>query len=266
MVTTAVAVIRPRTLHLLQPNEAEGTLLEDTVCDNLKRIRYWLNVTKLYVPIYAVVARWLYGFGGGKGWQPAADSVSSWLAWLKRHNADGSEAELLRVATEMKSALGVSKGQRELLLRERERMLGITQPIAKARLLSQAEYAVAQGDPSTPLTGGDPSVDKVAASGRSASLLNMDWMVRNCVGRGGSRYPPPFGYLDSYDTSDQAMVDREVRHAGVAVREKQLEQEKKRKEEMLKKIWIFMNRASDREQNVRYQRLRLAFAHFKARG
>ena len=106
MVTTAVAVIRPCTLHLLQPNEAEGTLLKGTVCDNLKRIQYWLNVTKLHVPICAVVARWPYGFGGGNGWQPVVDSVDSWLAWLKRHNADGSELELLRVAIEMKSALG----------------------------------------------------------------------------------------------------------------------------------------------------------------
>ena len=199
MVTTAVAVIRPRTLHLLQPNEAEGTLLEGTVCDNLKRIQYWLNVTKLYVPICAVVARWLYGFGGGNGWQPVVDSVDSWLAWLKRHNADGSELELLRVAIEMKSALGVSSAQREIELRERERRLGITQPIVMGRLLSQAEYAVAQGDPSTPLTGGDPSAGKVAASGRSASLLNTDWMVRNCVGRGGSRYPPPLA-ISSHTT------------------------------------------------------------------
>ena len=175
-----------------------------------------------------------------------------------------SEAELLQVAAEMKNALGVSKGNANPAERTRT-PAGYHEPIAKARLLSLAEYSAAQGDPSTPLTGGDPSVDKVAASGRSASLLNMDWMVRHCAAGGGPRYPPPFGNLDSHDTSDQAMVDREVRHAGVAVREQQLEQEKKRKEGMLKKIWIFMNRASDREQNVRYQRLRLAFAHFKAR-
>ena len=68
MVTAAVAVIRPRTLHLLQPDFAAGTCLEGTVCDNLKNIQRWLNVTKLYGPIFAVVARWLYGFGGGNGW------------------------------------------------------------------------------------------------------------------------------------------------------------------------------------------------------
>ena len=152
------------------PGAASGT-----VCDNLKNIRRWLNVTKLYVPIFAVVARWLYGFGGGNGWPlmgrlPEANSVDSWVAWLKYHNADGSELELLRVAIEMKSALGASSGQREILLRERERRLGITQPIVMGRLLSQAEYAVAQGDPSTPLTGGGPSAGKVAASGSQFGL------------------------------------------------------------------------------------------------
>ena len=126
MVTAAVAVIRPRTLHLLQPDFAAGTCLEGTVCDNLKNIQRWLNVTKLYGPIFAVVARWFYGFGGGNGWplmsrsRPEANSVDSWLAWLKYHNADGSELQLLKVAIEMKSALGVSSAQREVELRRQE--------------------------------------------------------------------------------------------------------------------------------------------------
>ena len=67
MVTAAVASSRPRASHVLVRNDAEGTALESTVCDNFKKIRYWLNVTKLYDPMFAVMARWLYGFGGGKG-------------------------------------------------------------------------------------------------------------------------------------------------------------------------------------------------------
>jgi hypothetical protein len=196
MVTTAVAFIRPHTFHPLQLNDVEGTSLENIVCGNFKGIRYWLNVTKLYDPMFTVMARWLYGFGGGQHiWHPTPNSANSWLAWLRRHNADGDDDELLQVAAEMKNALGVSKN-------ERERLLGSRVPTAKDRLLSRAEYSVAQGDPSTPLIGGDPSVDKVAASGRSASLLNTDWMVRHYVSGGGRQHPPPVGFVDAYATSD----------------------------------------------------------------
>ena len=61
------------------------------------------------------------------------------------------------------------------------------------------------------------------------------------------------------------MATREVRHAEIAVREQKCKQEFERKEKSMKQIWIFMKQASNRMQNVRYQRLKLAFAHFKAR-
>ena len=56
---------------------------------------------------------------------------------------------------------------------------GVPCTVAKARLLSHAEYRAAEGNPATPLMGDGPFFDKVAKSGRSAALLNMDWMVRN---------------------------------------------------------------------------------------
>jgi hypothetical protein len=44
-----------------------------------------------------------------------------------------------------------------------------------------------------------------------------------------------------------------------------LAQEQMRKEELYKKIVMILSRARQREQNVRYQRFRLAWAHFKAK-
>ena len=221
VVTSAVAVIRPRTLHLLQPDFAAGTCLEGTGCDNLKNIQRWMNVTKLYGPIFTVVTRWFYGFRriGGSGWpltsrgKRVANSVEAWEAWLEYHNADGSDVQLLKVAIEMRNALEVSNAERDVELRRQADAAGTTQPMVIARLLNPVEYARAQGNPGTPLFG-DPSEDKVAISGRSASLLNLDWAVRNPLlnNKGGAKHPPPRGYVESYDTSDQAKDDRLARH------------------------------------------------------
>ena len=57
----AIAVTPRSTFQQLQLSAAEGTSLEDTFIDNFKGIRHWLNVTKLYNPIFAVMHRWLYG-------------------------------------------------------------------------------------------------------------------------------------------------------------------------------------------------------------
>ena len=157
----------------------------------------------------------------------------------------------------------VSSDQRKVDLRLAESR-GTPQPTAFARLLNPMEYAVAQGNPSTPLLG-DPSENKVALSGRSASMLNMDWVVRNSVGEGGKMYPPPRGYVESYDTSEQARKDRLARHEEAKALEKQLEQERLRlaqgqmvKEEAYKKVVVILCRAWRREQSVRYQRFKLA--------
>ena len=176
------------------------------------------------------------------------------MAWLQRHNADGDEDELRLVAAEMKNALGVSKN-------ERQRLLGGKLHIAKARLLSQAEYSIAQGDPSIPLFG-DRTEDKVALSGRSASLLNMDWMVRHYE-NSGQQLPPPFGNLDSHDTSEQEMATRLERHARSGVREKQRKLEDRSSRRTLERTFVFWKQAANQRQNVRYQMLKLAFAHFK---
>ena len=130
------------------------------------------------------------------------------------------------------------------------------------------------GNPSTPLFG-DPSEDKVALSGRSAAMLNIDWSVRNHVGiGGGQRYAPPRSYSEGtsrchlYPTSEHAMAERlRAHHAGERERERQrlrLAQEQSAKEEAGKKMSMLFDRAWQREQNVRYQRLRLAWAHLKA--
>ena len=80
MATSAVAFIRPHTLHPLQLNALEGTSLENTFVCNLRGIRHWLNVTKLYNPMFAVMARWLYGSAGRQvDWNPVASSETSWL-------------------------------------------------------------------------------------------------------------------------------------------------------------------------------------------
>ena len=219
-VTSAVVAIGPRTFHLLQPDIAAGTCLEGTHCCNLKNIQRWMNVTKLYGPIFTVVTRWFYGFKriGGSGWPltgrgtRVANSAEAWQAWLEYHNAEGSDVQLLRVAIEMRNALGVSYKERHDELSQQV-AAGTMQPMGIARLLNPLEHARAQGNPGTPLFG-DPSEDKVAISGRSASLLNLDWGVRNPLlnSRHGAMHPPPRGYVESYDTSDQAREDRLERH------------------------------------------------------
>ena len=64
---------------------------------------------------------------------------------------------------------------------------GVPFTVRKAKLLSHAEYRAAEGNPDTPLHHDGPSFDKVAASGRSAGLLNMDWTVR--TGHSDATYP-----------------------------------------------------------------------------
>jgi hypothetical protein len=230
MVTTAVAFIRPHTFHPLQLNDLEGTSLENTALANFRGIRYWLNVTKLYGPMFAVMARWLYGLEGRQqGWHPVANSTSSWFNWLKRNNADGDNDELRHVAAELKNALGVDRI-------ERHRLTG-RPPSVKARLLSRAEYSAAEGDDSTPLCGDDRTFGKVAASGRSVALLNLDWMVR-CNAGDGQQHPPPVGFVEVLATSDQALATRVAAHAESEAREQRRKLKKRSNEGIHKQVII----------------------------
>jgi len=158
----------------------------------------------------------------------------------------------------MKNALGVDKDQRR-------RLMGGRGHVAKARLLSPEEYSAAQGDPSIPLYFGDRTEDKVALSGRSASLLNIDWMMRHHENGGQPPLPPPFGDLDSHDASEKEMAARLERHARSGAREKQRKLENRRTRKILERTFAFWRQAVNQRQNVRRQMLKLAFAHLKAR-
>ena len=86
--------------------------------------------------------------------------------WLKRHTVSCTSTEAREVARDLKNAFGIDMAE-----------LARTRPTIrppKAKLLSHAEYCSAEGDADTPLWGDDPAFGKVAASGRSSSLLNTD--------------------------------------------------------------------------------------------
>ena len=69
----------------------------------------------------------------------------------------------------MKNAIGVDR-------HERSRLTTGKPLVPPARLLSRAEYSAAEGNADIPLWAGsrDDKFDKIAASGRSAALLNTD--------------------------------------------------------------------------------------------
>ena len=99
---------------------------------------------------------------------------------------------------------------------------GVPYTVAKARLLSHAEYCAAEGNPATPLVGDDRYFDKVAASVRSAALLNMDWMIRNQHER--NKHLPPTGYVVNED-----LTAVEASDARVAACVARLQREQRRK-------------------------------------
>ena len=99
----------------------------------------------------------------------------------------GVSSSCFRVAIEMKSALGVSSAQREVELRRRESRLGTTQPMVIARLLNPVEYAMAQGNPSTPLIEVTPQPTKwrfQVAQPRCSTWIGWCATTSAKVGRG----------------------------------------------------------------------------------
>ena len=187
MATAAVVFLEPRVFHLLQLNAAEGALLEGTSCSSFRGIRYWLNTTKSYGLVLGVMVRWFWGAEKRQPqWLPIVNSETSWLEWLKRHKADGTPGEMTEVARALKNALGINRYELS-----RTSAARVRPPMAK--LLSHAEYCSAEGDAATPLQGDGPSFGKVAASGRSASLLNADWILR--CNYGATKHEPPTGYV-----------------------------------------------------------------------
>ena len=142
---------------------------------------------------------------------------------------------------------------------------GVPFTVAKAKLLSHAEFRAAEGNPATPLVGDDRFFDKVAASGRSAALLNLDWMVRNGNNE-RAKHPPPTGYL-----VNEVLTSVELGEARMAACIAQQARERRRK---LKKdcltthryqIIEFIKQGANRNSNRHYQMVRIAFAHLKAR-
>jgi hypothetical protein len=254
MATAAVVFLRPRVLRPLQLNAAEGTSLERTYCQSSRGIRFWLNTTKLYGPMLGVMVRWFHGSQGSKPrWLPRLASESSWLAWLNRHEADGTPDELLEVARDLKLGLGVDRF-------ELERLRTGQGKVPQARLLSQAEYSAAEGDAATPMMGDDMAFDKVAASGRSSALLNLDWTVRNAYS--STALPPPTGYINTVSTSREAMVEREWMHKELLRRDARRKL-KTVEPQRTRKLIMFMEQDATRVYNVNYLKSKLAFQHFK---
>ena len=146
----------------------------------------------------------------------------------------------------------------------RDELRKVARDLTKAKLLSHAEYCAAEGNPATPLVGDDPYFDKVAASGRSAALLNMDWMTRN--GNERNKHPPATGYLanevftsvESGDTRIAVCVEQKAR----AMRRRLRTHNKKFYMARLIALW---KEGCHRNCNLHYQKVRIAFAHLKAR-
>ena len=97
---------------------------------------------------------------------------------------------------------------------------GAPYTVGTPKLLSLAEYRAAEGNPAAPLAGEDPFLDKVAISGRSASLLNMDWMIRNAMSLNCTKHPPATCYLvNEVLTSVESGEARIKNHHGQLARE-----------------------------------------------
>ena len=113
----------------------------------------------------------------------------------------------------MKNAIGIDRY-------ERSRLTPGKPLVSQARLLSQAEYSAAEGNADIPLWAGsrDDKFDKVAASGRSAALLNTDWVVR-CGYSDYFKHPPPGGFVNTAFASREAAEARVEAHAAREVQE-----------------------------------------------
>ena len=157
----------PRVYHHLQLNGADGTSLKETHFSRFQGIRHWLNTTILYGPVLSAVRRWFWDIGHRE--MRYADEEKTWLAWLTQHKVSCTKAQVTEVARDMKNAFSVSRAD-------------YVRPLPRvpqgAKLLSRGEYLSAEGNEDIPLWGDDPAFGKVAASGRSSSLINLDWMAR----------------------------------------------------------------------------------------
>jgi hypothetical protein len=104
------------------------------------------------------------------------------------------------------------------------------------------------------------------ASGRSSSLLNIDWMAR--CGRGWSSLPvkpaPATGYINPVFASRAALEDREAAF-WEAKRQEEARRRKEIRDVMLQKqVILSMRQHSNRVYNVNLQTIRLVFQPFKA--
>ena len=125
-----------------------------------------------------------------------------------------------------------------------------------AKLLSHAEYCSAEGDADIPLWGDDPAFGKVAASGRSSSLLNTDWMVR--CGRGctpaSAKQAPATGYINPVLASNQALDDRAATYWEAKRREERRRLKDTGESVRKKQLIILMEQHYNRVYNVNLQR------------
>ena len=108
--------------------------------------------------------------------------------------------------------------------------------------------------------GEDPFFGKVAKSGRSAALLNMDWMLRNANER--TKHPPATCYL-----VNEVLTSVESGEARIANHQDQLAREQRRKLKVEKeKVRMarpiaFWEQAANRICNLHYQQVRIAYAN-----
>ena len=168
----------PHGHHYLEMNVDEGTSLEGTHLSRFQGVRHWLNTTRLHGQTLNCIQKWLWYGENHPTMKP--NQNKTWRGWLRQYRPRCTEAESIEVALEMETAFSVSRAA----------LLSRSAPeLPSAKLVSQAEYRKTEGNLAMALWG-DPSSGKVAASGRSSSLLNLDWIARNGRGYGPRRDKP----------------------------------------------------------------------------
>ena len=112
--------------------------------------------------------------------------------------------------------------------------------------------------------GEDPFFGKVAKSGRSAALLNMDWMIRNASER--TKHPPPAtgDLVNEVLTSVESGEVRIANHHGQLARERRRKLKVEYSKVLMGRLIAFWEQAANRICNLNYQQVRIAFAHLKA--
>jgi hypothetical protein len=109
-------------------------------------------------------------------------------------------------------------------------------------------------------TAADLAFDKVEAAGRSASLLNIDWIARNARGYGphAAKVVPAGGYINAVWSAPARLPERESAHRENTVRIQRGQYDALLREKRRKRLLFIMAENMLRAQNQRFQTVRLA--------